>query len=377
MNRTDRNSTLMIAGVLGWFSVMMITRVRAEFAYADTLYLTGFGMFLAGFLAINFIATAMQDKRIALACMLVQLVGFSLVFVCCQSTDALILLVIFAGQLPFFLTKPQAIAVLLTINGICLLLYHLVWHRELHPSLIAVALNLAFQSFALAVAHIAVKESEAREALEQVNAELVSTRSLLEQTSRQAERLKLSRDLHDICGHQLTALLLNLEFLSKTVPAPQQQGVDETKQIARDLLNKIRDVVRQNKQSAQLDLNAAIDSLFAHLPQVHCDFTERLPAPLMSGHHAEVLLRICQEAVSNALRYGSEKRVTISLVQHAAEVVLTVKNAVAVKKPKREGSGLHNMQERAAQLGGTVSITADDREWQVRAALPYKEQSYD
>lgn len=377
MNKAYKNVTLLVAAVLAWFAVLMITRVKAQFFHADTLYYVGAALFLAGILAINFMTNIIQNTLLLSVSIFSQLMGFSLVFFISQSTDALVLLVIFAGQLPFFLTQKRAIIFLLCINFLCFLVYLFMWDKGFTPSLIAIVLNVAFQFFALSVANIAVREKEARVALEQSNAELMSTRSLLEQTSRQAERLKLSRDLHDICGHQLTGLLLHLEYLSKTVAPQQQQRVNETKQIAKDLLNEIRAVVRQNKATAQLDLNAAIDSLFAHLPEVTAEFSNRLSAPLLSGHHAEVMLRICQEAVSNAIRYGSEKRIQIALFKHADELIMDVSNAFNEKMNSREGSGLHNMRERAAELGGTVIIKNENNKWVVNVRLPYKEQSYD
>ncbi|MEG3767763.1 sensor histidine kinase [Alteromonas sp. 14N.309.X.WAT.G.H12] len=377
MPQEDKQVTLFIAGILAWFAVLMITHVKASFPFANGVYFTGFALFLTGFLAINFITKAKQAKRLSSVFILLQLMGFGFVFYTAQSSEGLILLVIFAGQLPFFLSQKQSIAVLLLINGICLFIFLLMWDRGFSSSSVAITLNLAFQCFALAVANIAVRESESRVALEQANAELMSTRSLLEQTSRQAERLKLSRDLHDICGHQLTGLLLNLEYLSKTLPTQHQQGVNETKQIAKDLLNDIRAVVKQNKASAQLDLNAAIDSLFAHLPHVNAEFTPRLAAPLLSVHHAEVLLRICQEAVSNALRYGSEKCLSISLFKGDNILLLEVSNPFKMRAHERVGSGLQNMHERAAELGGEVTIEQENSQWKVSVRLPYKEQHYD
>lgn len=377
MQSSERNNTLLLAGVLGWLAVMLITRVKAGFAGAEMFYYLGFALFLGGFLFVNLSQKADSYRQLAFVALIVQLVGFFTVFICAQSVDALILLVIFAGQLPFFATRHQAIFTLLVIDGIALVIYMAAWNHASTPSLIAIALNLAFQSFSLAVADIAVRESNARFTLEQANAELMSTRSLLEQTSRQSERLKLSRDLHDICGHQLTALLLNLEFLSQTVPAEQQGGVKETRAIAKDLLEQIRSVVRANKQSAQLDLNAAIDALFTHLPHVETEFEQRLTAPLQSSHHAEVLLRICQEAVSNALRHGSQKQITIALQQTPEQLRLTVTNPYHARSSAASGSGLANMRERAAQLNGEVTVSTENQRWTVTAQLPYKESHYD
>lgn len=377
MKSSQRNTTLLLAGLLGWLAVMLITRVKADFNSAPLIYYSGFALFVGGFLLINLCDKVAEQRRFAFVTMAVQITGFFAVFICAQTTDALILLVIFAGQLPFFVTRRQALLILLLINGSALFVYLFAWNQGFSASLIAITLNLAFQCFSLAVADIAVRESQSRLALEQANAELVSTRSLLEQTSRQSERLKLSRDLHDICGHQLTALLLNLEFLSQTVPADKRASVEETKAVAKDLLEQIRNVVRENKQTAQLDLNTAIDSLFTHLPQVKAHFKARLNRPLHSSHHAEVLLRICQESVSNALRHGSENEIVIALCQNNDTLRMTVSNAFSGSTNDSSGSGLANMKERAAQLGGNVTIATQGNRWTVTVALPYTEKTYD
>lgn len=378
MKQTVKNNTLLVSGLLGWLAVMLISDVRARFNMAELIYYAGFGLFLLGFLAINTLAHIVSNQLFALAFMVTQVIGFFCVFITCLSTNSLILLVIFAGQLPFFTTQKKSLIILLCINSMNLLLFHLLWHKGFFSSLVEIVLQLAFQCFALAVAHIAVKESKARIALEQANAELVSTRSLLEQTSRQSERLKLSRDLHDICGHQLTALTLNLEFLSQTIDPEKQQEVLETKAIAKDLLQQIRSVVKANKQSAQLNLNAAIDSLFEHLPQVQAKFDAWLSKPIHSSHHAEVLLRICQEAVSNALRHGNDKTIRIALEQQENQLVMTISNSYTGNTNQTTGgSGLANMQERAAQLNGQVDIKRQNNEWTVRTTLPYQEQNYD
>src|SRR4030095_8203366 len=70
---------------------------------------------------------------------------------------------------------------------------------------------LGFQMFAMATSTLALRERTAREELGRTNAELHATRALLVEDSRVAERLRISRDLHDTIGHPLPALRLPLE----------------------------------------------------------------------------------------------------------------------------------------------------------------------
>ena len=70
---------------------------------------------------------------------------------------------------------------------------------------------LAFEAFAILLTHVARSEAEGRAALLERNVQLLATRALLAETPAQAERLRIARELHDVLGHHLTALSLNLE----------------------------------------------------------------------------------------------------------------------------------------------------------------------
>ena len=78
---------------------------------------------------------------------------------------------------------------------------------------------LGFQGFAAVCVYLARREAEAKGALARTNAELVATRSLLEETSRVHERNRIARELHDVLGHDLTALGLQLEVATHVAPA--------------------------------------------------------------------------------------------------------------------------------------------------------------
>ena len=87
----------------------------------------------------------------------------------------------------------------------------------------------------------------------QTNAHLLATRSLLEESARDHERLRLARELHDVAGHKLTALKLNLTALERSGDARRANLDQRASQLATELLDDIRGVVAQIRQHDGLD----------------------------------------------------------------------------------------------------------------------------
>ncbi|MBK5255326.1 MAG: hypothetical protein JJE39_04775 [Vicinamibacteria bacterium] len=78
---------------------------------------------------------------------------------------------------------------------------------------------LAFQLFAVGAASLAESERRAREELAGAKGRLEAMQERLAETTREAERLRIARELHDSLGHHLTALGLDLESAVRTVAA--------------------------------------------------------------------------------------------------------------------------------------------------------------
>src|SRR5690606_13401695 len=124
----------------------------------------------------------------------------------------------------------------------------------------------AFQCFALLTARLAHAAERQRDEIAQVNAQLLATRSLLEAGTRDGERLRLSRELHDVAGHSLTALKLNLE-LALRMPEPGRSAkIAAARDLAEALLEDIRAVVGQLRRHDGVDLAPTLRALTARLP---------------------------------------------------------------------------------------------------------------
>ena len=97
--------------------------------------------------------------------------------------------------------------------------------------------------------------------------------------------------------------------------------------------------------------------------RLRCDFrASRIPEKRLPARIQHELLRIAQEAISNAVRHGKPTVVTATLRWEASHLTLQIKdNGSGIPKSllrKNKGMGLRSMRERAAQIGAKLAIQA-------------------
>jgi hypothetical protein len=92
-----------------------------------------------------------------------------------------------------------------------------------------------FQGFAVLMVETGLREAVARQRLAEVNAELQAAQALLADSTRSVERLRIARDLHDLVGHQLTALTLNLEAAAHHSQGAAAEHVQRSRAAAKAL----------------------------------------------------------------------------------------------------------------------------------------------
>ena len=268
-----------------------------------------------------------------------------------------VLLIVVAGQLVLLLSPRMAIVYMLALNAAIAAL----WVSRGSPVgqvLLSMLPIIGFQAFAALTGHYAGTRERAREHLAQVNTELLATRRLLEESARAGERLKLSRELHDVAGHSLTALKLNLARLARDPALAGREELLISTTLADDLLAQIRQVVSTLRAHDGLDLRAALEALAQPMPGVSIVIEIEDQLRVDDIEQAEVLLRCAQEAITNALRHGRAGEIHLRLrrIEHAFE--LLVENNGASPARIVFGNGLTGMRERLDGVGGTLEVTS-------------------
>ena len=150
--------------------------------------------------------------------------------------------------------------------------------------------------------------------------------AIIANTVRDAERLRISRELHDAWGHELTALGLQLEIASHvTEPGRANDHVMQAKGLARALLAKVRDVVSTLREAERCDLKDALEALARSVPTpaIHVDIS---PGVRVSPEQAHALMRCAQEAVTNAVRHAEASNLWLQVTSDGEGVRLVARN---------------------------------------------------
>lgn len=187
--------------------------------------------------------------------------------------------------------------------------------------------------------------------------------------AQEAERKRISLELHDELGQALTVIGMNLEELGTAVPdeaAPQfQERLAETTVLADETLEQVREMALGLRPSLlddlglvpalrwhinRLDQRLAIDISFE---AVGCE--HRLPTQVETA-----LYRIVQEALTNIAKHAQASRACVHLKCGRLSIVTTIEDDGQGFDPSAadagSGVGLLGMRERAALLGGKLTI---------------------
>lgn len=267
---------------------------------------------------------------------------------------AQVLLVIWTAQLATISLRLSLVAGLV-VDVIYFLLLREAGFRS--PLSITV-INFGFQLFAALCAYYATTAEQARDALARVNADLLATRSLLADSARDAERLRVARELHDVAGHKLTALTLNLRVMAADPAFAGRHELDVSQRMAAELLGDIRGVVHALRDPAGLDLGTALRAIAAPLPRPKLDLSIAHDVHVSDPAVAEAVLRLVQEALTNSARHADADIVHVRLRCEGGRLAITVEDDGRMNGIVREGNGLSGMRERIAAADGSLALSA-------------------
>ena len=267
-----------------------------------------------------------------------------------------ILLLIVGGLLPWMLPLAGALAWLFLQNVFFVIVLDNIADVPLGDAALTGGLFLAVSLFAFMSGVVALRQNEARDELRKVNSELRATQALLADNTRIAERVRIARELHDLVGHHLTALTLNLEVATHLVDGKALEHVQQAHSLAKLLLADVREVVSDMRLDDKVDLSAALETLISGMPEpkIHLDLP--LELALTDPVRAQVMLRCAQEIITNSVRHAQAENLWIGLEHDQETVALNARDDGQGTKKIEPGNGLNGMSERLESLGGGLNI---------------------
>lgn len=232
-------------------------------------------------------------------------------------------------------------------------------------------------------------------AVERKRADRVLNESIVQRQILEAEVLKIStheqqrisQDLHDSVGQQLTGLSYLASSLAKRLARDSLPEADDARMIVEGIQTALTEVRHAIRGLAPVDLDA--EGLMAALKRlvdtteercgVECRFTCHDPVRIEDNDQATHLYRIAQEALHNAVKHSRAGRVLVSLRRQTGQLVLEVSDngtGLDGDAPNDSGMGLHIMHYRARMIGATLNVSSADQHGTIVTCIVKQEMAH-
>ncbi len=283
-----------------------------------------------------------------------------------------VLLLVSAGMLPWLLSPGVGLIWLIAQNLLLVPIFALREEYTLLLAFLQVGLFFGYSSFTFVTSLVARRQAEARDELRRLNSELRATRALLAESSRANERIRISRELHDLLGHHLTALSLNLEVASHQTEGDAQARVRQAQSLTRLLLSDVREVVSTLRKDIAIDLSEALARLVEGVPGLQTHLSLPPDVVIEDTERAQVLLRTAQEVMTNAVRHGKARNLWLNFRRlDSGAIELNARDDGGGSERPVAGNGLTGMAERIRRFGGSLDFdSAPGQGFRLRVILP-------
>lgn len=196
------------------------------------------------------------------------------------------------------------------------------------------------------------------------------------------ERRRIGLDLHDDLGQKLSGVALMIKGLEVRLAKKNNDEAKEASKIhvlvqqamshASDLAHDLATLNPKDK-----DLPGALNDLADHAREVFaisCSFNAHGPIPALEANTVGQMYKIAQEALTNAIKHGKARNVSISLGNGSENVVMVIENdgkPFPAMKSRSTGMGLRIMNYRASLIGASLEIdSAGESGTLVKCSLP-------
>lgn len=202
----------------------------------------------------------------------------------------------------------------------------------------------------------------------------------VESLTLERERTRFARDVHDSLGHSMTLLITLLTIAHMECPddpPTTRNKLSEALQIARTGLKEIRRSV-SGMTSERLNDNSAVNAIQSLIDEFKTSGTEIqfTVDGIEIGNHltcSNVLYRVCQEALTNALRHGKAKHVNIILMFKKENIKLYIFDDGKGCDTVNKGFGLTGMENRVKSVGGTLIVgSGEEGGFNINIEIPVK-----
>ncbi len=356
--RVDRLNGMRRLGTEGWAGIVMLTATFAVSAPAL------FGLaeisiprpVWAGILVVfggGVLCSVMMASRLRVLGYIVS-VGAAWVLVVTANMGLVLILLVVTAAISVYFVPLWCGLLVVALNTVVVGVVYAQQGQSLFEVTMMVGFYALIQLATVFSTATLVREQKLRAELAVAHVELQAASVLLSESARTAERLRISRDLHDLIGHQLTALTLQLETARHVEGAVARRHIDDADTVARALLQDVRATVGRLR-TQPTDLEEELARIGDGIPglTITVDVAEDVRSDEQVGI---AFVRAMQEVITNAVRHADAKEVWVEITtDHGYTTFVARDDGVGAVDPVL-GNGLRGLRERFGELGGTLEI---------------------
>ncbi len=185
------------------------------------------------------------------------------------------------------------------------------------------------------------------------------------------ERLRISRDLHDNIGSQLTFIISsvdNMKYLFKSADEKLNNKLTDVANFTRTTITQLRDTIwALNKDEISFeDLKARLYNYIENAnlaqEQTKFEFNSDLKTSFqLNSIQGVSIYRVVQEAINNAMKYSAATTVLLNISENESAIMLAIKDdGIGFNLPDIQlGNGLENMQNRALAINAMFDLKSE------------------
>ena len=263
------------------------------------------------------------------------------------------------------------------------------YRQDVRSSLLSVLDMLSLLNtlvFILYMVVLTLSQTSEKERILRLNSQLQNANRKLEEYAQEQvrmtetrERNRLAREIHDTLGHSLTGIITGIEaciMLMDIAPEATKEQLRAIAQVARNGITDVRHSVNALRPDAleTLDLEAAIRKLVDESESstgVKIDLVFPVGLQDLDQDEEDVLYRIVQESITNAIRHGNATHIDVRIEREDNDLRIRIADNGKGCEDIQSGFGLHHMQERIDMLKGTLSYSGKDG-FVIEAVVPIR-----
>lgn len=208
--------------------------------------------------------------------------------------------------------------------------------------------------------------NQEKEKQRELNLALQETNEKLEKLTRLEVKTNIARDIHDTFGHDMMALIMEIEMADVLVeksPIEAREMLKQAKVSARNGMKTIRKVVETLRNETVDIISETLDELIDNYTSrtgidTHVEIEPEIYDVPKRVH--DVLYRLIQECMTNSIRHGEATVIDIYMSKRGSTINFRVYDNGKGSESIDEGYGLKGMRERITALNGNVRFKSAD-----------------